>query len=76
VFDLVSTDDIDFTGGLTLVAKIHQLQQQGVVVALADGEDVREDLDRIGALRSLLPQHVFESVLSAIDAYRAGARAQ
>jgi MFS superfamily sulfate permease-like transporter len=74
VFDLVSTDDIDFTGGLTLVAKIQQLQQQGVVVAIADGEDVREDLDRIGALRHVSPHHVFESVPHALDAYRAHAR--
>jgi high affinity sulfate transporter 1 len=70
VFDLVSTDDIDFTGGLTLVARIQQLRQQGVVVALADGEDVREELERIGALLHVAPEHLFESVLSALDAYR------
>jgi MFS superfamily sulfate permease-like transporter len=74
VFDLVSTDEIDFTGGLTLVAKIQQLQQQGVVVVIADGEDLREDLDRIGALRKVSPHHVFESVPRALDAYRADAR--
>jgi MFS superfamily sulfate permease-like transporter len=71
VFDLVSTDDIDFTGGLTLVAKIRQLQQQGIVVVLADGEDVREDLDRIGALHSVAAGHLVESVPHALHAYRA-----
>jgi MFS superfamily sulfate permease-like transporter len=70
VFDLVSTEDIDFTGGLTLVAKIQQLQQQGIAVALADGDDVREDLERIGALQCVAPDHFFESVASAVDAYR------
>jgi MFS superfamily sulfate permease-like transporter len=74
VFDLVSTGEIDFTGGLTLVAKIQQLQQQGLVVALADGEDVREDFDRVGLLRSVSPHHIFESVAHALDAYRASAR--
>jgi MFS superfamily sulfate permease-like transporter len=76
VFDLVSTDEIDFTGGLTLVAKVQQLQQQGVVVALADGEDVREDLDRIGLLRCVSSHHVFESLAHALDAYRASAQPQ
>jgi MFS superfamily sulfate permease-like transporter len=71
VFDLVSTDDIDFTGGLMLVANIQQLQQQGVVVALADGEDLREHLDRLGALHHLAPDHLFDSVPRALDAYRA-----
>jgi MFS superfamily sulfate permease-like transporter len=70
VFDLVSTDEIDFTGGLTLVAKIRQLRQQGVAVALADGEDMLEDLERIGVLQEIPPDHCFESVVSALDAYR------
>jgi high affinity sulfate transporter 1 len=70
VFDLVSTDDIDFTGGLTLVARIKQLRQQGVVVAITDSEDVREELERIGALLHVAPEHLFESVVIALDAYR------
>jgi high affinity sulfate transporter 1 len=70
VFDLVSTADIDFTGGLTLLSKIEQLQQQGVVVALAEELDVFEGLDRIGALRHVAPDHIFESVPRALDAYR------
>jgi high affinity sulfate transporter 1 len=71
VFDLVSTDGIDFTGGLTLAAKIQQLQQAGVVVALADSEEVGDDLERIGALRHIAPDHLFDSVPHALDAYRA-----
>jgi MFS superfamily sulfate permease-like transporter len=70
VFDLVSTDDVDFTGGLALVARIQQLQQQGVVVALADGEDLRDDLGRIGALHHVAPDHLFESVPFALEAFR------
>jgi MFS superfamily sulfate permease-like transporter len=70
IFDLVSTDDIDFTGGLTFVAKIEQLQQQGVVVALVEAMDVSEDLERIGAMRHVTPDHIFESVQSALAAYR------
>jgi MFS superfamily sulfate permease-like transporter len=70
VFDLVSTDEIDFTGGLTLVSKIQQLRQQGVVVAIADGEDVRDDLERIGALQHVAPHHLFDSAASAVEAYR------
>jgi MFS superfamily sulfate permease-like transporter len=70
VFDLVSTADVDFTGGLAFVAKIEQLQQKGVIVALVESVDVSEDLERIGAMRCVTPDHVFESVQRALAAYR------
>jgi MFS superfamily sulfate permease-like transporter len=70
VFDLVTTADVDFTGGLALVAKIEQLRQQGVVVAIADGDDMRDDLERIGALQHVTPDYLFDSAASALEAYR------
>lgn len=68
VFDLVSTD-IDYTGGLALMSKIRQLQQQGIVVAFAEVEDVRTDLEQIGALQGVAADHIFETVQVALDAF-------
>ena len=39
-------------------------------MALADGEDVREHLDRVGALRHVGPDHFFKSAARALDAFR------
>jgi len=70
VLDLVSMDEIDYTGGLALSATIAHLQGRGVTVALASTEDVSTDLNRLGVSDRVGRELVFESVHSAIEAYR------
>jgi len=72
VFDLVSTEDVDYTGGLALMTAIRQLQQRGVIVALAEGDDVRREIERLAVLHAVTPDRVFESVGLALDAYQGG----
>jgi len=73
VFDLVSVYDIDYTAGRALAATIQALQARGVVVALAEIDDVRHELECIGLIHQVTPDRVFESVLLAIDAYHGAA---
>ena len=70
VLDLISTDDIDYTGGLTLATTITRLQAQGITVALTGAKDVSSDLDRLGILDRVGRAHVFESAYDAVDAFR------
>jgi MFS superfamily sulfate permease-like transporter len=70
VFDLASIDEIDNTAGRVLAATIRQLQERGVVVALAEIDDVRDELECVGFIHEVAPNRVFESVRLAIDAYR------
>ena len=69
VFDLVSVGDIDYTAARALAATIRQLQDHGIVVALTDVDDVRDELECLGLLHDVGPNRVFESALLAIDAY-------
>lgn len=73
VFDLVSMDDIDYTGGLALITKIKQLRAEGIVVGLANIDDVATDLMRIGVMHHVAAGHVFEAVSSAVEAFRLAA---
>jgi high affinity sulfate transporter 1 len=70
VLDLVSMDEIDYTGGLALSTTITHLQAQGLTVALASAEDVSSDLDRLGVIDRIGREFVFESVHNACEAYR------
>jgi len=69
VFDFASVDEIDYTAGRALAATIRQLQARGVVVALAEIDDVRDEFERLGLINEVAPDRVFGSVLLAIDAY-------
>jgi MFS superfamily sulfate permease-like transporter len=71
VFDLVSVDEIDYTGGRALATAIKQLQDRGVVVAFAEIDDVKDELECLGIIHNVAPDHVFESVLLAIEGYHA-----
>ncbi len=70
VLDMVSVDDIDYTGGLTLAMTVRQLQKGGVTVALAAAEDIRTQLQRIGVMTAIGSHRLFETVQDAIDAWR------
>jgi MFS superfamily sulfate permease-like transporter len=70
VLDLISMDDVDYTGGLTLATTITGLQAQGITVALAGAKDVSSDLGRLGILDRVGREHVFESAYDAVEAFR------
>ena len=68
ILDLVSMDDIDYTGGLTLAAALQELHGRGVSIALAQTEDVQDELERLGIIKLIGAEHVFDSVSAALDA--------
>ena len=67
--DLVSMDDVDYTGGLTLTATLQTLRGQGLTIAPTRTEDVQEKLERLGILTMIGAGRVFDSVSAAVDAY-------
>ena len=77
VLDLVSMNDIDYTGGLTLAATLKTLRGQGLTIALAQIEDVADELERFGILSFVGADRVFDSVSAAMHAFdRDGRRDQ
>jgi MFS superfamily sulfate permease-like transporter len=65
-------DDVDFTGGKTLVELAEQLEQRGVVFAVAGiRRTVRPELDRFGLTAAIGAEHVFDTAEAAIAAFRA-----
>ena len=74
VLDLVSMDDIDYTGGLTLAATLKTLRDQGLTVALAQTEDVADELARLGIAAAIGADRVFDSVSAARNAFHQDGR--
>jgi sulfate permease, SulP family len=67
-------DDVDFTGGQTLVELAGQLKERGVVFAVAEvRRSVRPELDRFGLTDAVGADHIFETADEAIEAFRATA---
>jgi MFS superfamily sulfate permease-like transporter len=65
-------DDIDYTAGTALADLADELAGQGVVFAIAGaGPEVRRQLDRFGVTGKIGDDHVYESVDSALAAFRA-----
>ncbi|HUW04564.1 MAG TPA: SulP family inorganic anion transporter [Acidimicrobiales bacterium] len=63
-------DDIDFTGGKTLLELAEQLADRDIVLCVAAAADrVRVELDRFGVLDAIGAEHVFESLDDAIAAF-------
>ena len=69
VLDLVSMDDIDYTGGLTLAASLKTLRGQGLTMVLAQTEDVADELARFGIATFIGADRVFDSVSAAVNAF-------
>ena len=70
-------DDVDFTGGKTLVELADQLQQRDVVFAVAGVRGtVASELERFGLTEKIGREHLFGSLEEAIAAYRAGTPAR
>jgi len=74
VLDLVSMNDIDYTAGLTLAATLTRLQEQGVTVAFLQAGDVLKELAEFGITDRVGAAHLFDSLQSAVDAYRRQAK--
>jgi len=70
ILDCSSVDDVDYTGGKTLLELAAQVEKLGAVFALADVRDpVRRELDRYGLTAAIGPDRVYESVQSAIAVF-------
>lgn len=70
VLDLVSMNDLDYTGGLTLATAVEQLRQQTITVGLVGADDIADELENLGITAQIGRDHVFESVRDAVDEYR------
>jgi MFS superfamily sulfate permease-like transporter len=65
-------DDVDFTGGQTLVEFAAQLAERQVVFAVANAQPaVRAELDRFGLTAAIGRDHVYATLHEAIAAFRA-----
>jgi sulfate permease, SulP family len=70
VLDLGAVDDIDFTGGETLVELVAELQKQTIVVALAEpSTNLQGELDRFGITERIGRERIYETVEGARDAF-------
>ena len=73
VLDLVSLDDIDYTGGLLLASTVSRLQQAGITIALAETDAVRGDLERYGITQRVGASCIFDTVQAAVAAFHTAA---
>jgi MFS superfamily sulfate permease-like transporter len=65
-------DDIDYTGGKTLLELAHQLTERGIVLAVAGARPaVRRELDRYGITARIGAEHVFPGLGDARAAFHA-----
>ena len=65
-------DDIDFTGGKTLVETAEQLAQRDVVFGIAVvTDDVRRELDRFGVTEKIGEEHYYDTIEAAVTAFHA-----
>jgi len=67
-----AVDDVDYTGGKTLVELAEQLKQRDVTFAVADVRAaVRPELDRFGLTEAIGEEHIFATLEDAIASFRA-----
>ena len=65
-------DDVDFTGGKTLVELAERFRQRDVVLAVAGArDDVVLELERFGLIEEIGREHMFASLEEAVAAFRA-----
>jgi MFS superfamily sulfate permease-like transporter len=65
-------DDVDYTGGQTVVELADQLRQRGIVFAVAEADDdIRRQLDRFGLTAKIGPDRYFTSLHEARAAFHA-----
>jgi len=67
-----AVDDVDFTGGNTLVELAEQMSKRGIVFAVAGANDeVRPEIDRFGLTPAIGPEHVYATLDDAVAAFHA-----
>ncbi|HET7486367.1 MAG TPA: SulP family inorganic anion transporter [Acidimicrobiales bacterium] len=72
VLDAEAIDDVDFTGGKTLVELAEQLAERNVVFSVAGcRDDVRAQLEHFGLTAAIGPEHFYATVPDAIAAFHA-----
>ena len=65
-------DDIDYSGGQTVLELADQLRQRGIVFAVAEADDdLRRELDRFGFTAKIGPDRYFASLHDARAAFHA-----
>jgi MFS superfamily sulfate permease-like transporter len=65
-------DDVDFTGGKTLLELVEQLQSRAIVFAVVGASaHVRKELDRFGITERIGSDHYFDTLRAARAAFRA-----
>jgi MFS superfamily sulfate permease-like transporter len=62
-------DDVDFTGGKTMLELAGQLADRNVVFCIAAGQRVLPELERFGIVEAIGADHVFASLDDAIAAF-------
>jgi high affinity sulfate transporter 1 len=72
VLDASAMDDLDYTGGQTVSELADQLKDRHVTLAVCEPSDrVRRELDTFGVTAKIGEEHIFDSVETAVDAFRA-----
>ena len=72
VLEADAIDDIDYTGGQTLLELADHLQECGITFAVADvSDDIRRELDRFGLTAKIGADRYFASLHDAREAFHA-----
>jgi MFS superfamily sulfate permease-like transporter len=75
VLNADAIDDVDYTGGKTLVELAETLTGRGITFAIAGASaQLRSELDRLGVTAQIGSEHYFDGIDAARDAFRAEAR--
>jgi SulP family sulfate permease len=70
VLDADAIDDIDYTGGQTLLELAARLKERGVTLAIAEASDhIRHQLDRFGLTDEIGADRYFDGLHAARDAF-------
>jgi SulP family sulfate permease len=65
-------DDVDYTGGETLLELAGRLAERKIVFGIAEPSDqLRAELGRFGITRKIGSDHIYDSLDAALDAFRA-----
>jgi MFS superfamily sulfate permease-like transporter len=74
VLDAEAIDDVDYTGGQTLLELADQLAVRQITFAVAEpSERLRGELDDFGVTRKIGADHIYDSVDAARDAFHRAA---
>src|SRR6185437_13283040 len=70
IVDAAAVDDLDFSGGQTLAELADEIHERGVVLSFCDVSDkVRAQLDSFGITAKIGPEHIYDTLQEALDAF-------